>query len=179
MLEHGETDSAGASLTISLGLINEITAKVRNLSLNLRPSMLDDLGLLPALLWHFEHYMEQTHVRVTFYHDGIDRRLPADVETAAYRIVQEALTNVARHAGVNQATVRCSANESRLLIQVEDHGKGFDSEAALRSHSTSGLSGMHERATLLGGHLTIDSQPGAGTCATVELSFDSEVNNEQ
>ena len=75
-------------------------ARVRKLSLDLRPAMLDDLGLLPALLWHFEHYTAQTQVRVNFKHSGLEkRRFGQEVETAAYRLVQEALTNVARHAG--------------------------------------------------------------------------------
>ena len=79
-------------------LAKETTAQVRELSLRLRPSMLDDLGLRPALLWHFNRYSTQTGVKVHFQVTGLDSRLPAEVETAAYRILQEALTNVARHA---------------------------------------------------------------------------------
>jgi len=173
MLQHGNADFAGA-----LNLINELTTRVRSLSLDLRPSMLDDLGLLPALLWHFDNYAKQTHVRVRFHHDGLDRRMAPDIETAAYRIVQEALTNVARHAGVDETAVRCSASQTRLDIQVEDHGKGFDAEAALRSYATSGLAGMRERAALLGGHLTVDSKPGEGTRVTAEIPLTTEVNDQ-
>jgi signal transduction histidine kinase len=179
MLQHGNADFAGATLAGALNLINELTTRMRSLSLDLRPSMLDDLGLLPALLWHFDNYTKQTHVRVGFRHDGLDRRMAPDIETAAYRIVQEALTNVARHAVVDEAEVRCSASQTQLHIQVEDHGKGFDSEAELHSHTTSGLSGMRERAALLGGHLTVDSTPGQGTRVIAEIPLSSEVNHEQ
>jgi signal transduction histidine kinase len=122
--------------------------------------MLDDLGLRPALLWHFNRYSTQTGVKVNFQVTGLDSRLPAEVETAAYRILQEALTNVARHAGVGVVDVHVRHEDGELFLAVEDGGVGFDS-AAVRG--TSGLSGMHERVTLLGGQLTIESQPGAGT----------------
>lgn len=179
MPQRGNAESAEATLAGALDLINELTNRVRSLSLDLRPSMLDDLGLLPALLWHFDNYTKQAHVRVRFDHDGLDRRMPPDVEITAYRIVQEALTNVARHAGVDEVAVRCSVSQTRLHIQVEDHGKGFDAEAALRSHATSGLPGMRERAALLGGHVTVESKRGAGSCVTCEIPLNSAVNHEQ
>jgi len=179
MLQHGNADFAGATLAGALNLINELTTRMRSLSLDLRPSMLDDLGLLPALLWHFDNYAKQTHVRVSFRHDGLDRRMAPDIETAAYRIVQEALTNIARHAGVDEVAVRCSVSQTRLDIQVEDHGEGFDSEATLRSYTTGGLPGMRERAALLGGHLTVDSTPGEGTRVIAEIPLNSVLNHEQ
>ena len=179
ILQHSNADPAVAILAEALDLINELTTRVRSLSLDLRPSMLDDLGLLPALLWYFDSYTKQAHVRVSFRHDGLDRRMAPDIETAAYRIVQEALTNVARHAGVDEAEVRCSARQTQLDIQVEDHGEGFDSEATLRSYTTGGLPGMRERAALLGGHLTVDSTPGEGTRVIAEIPLNSEVNHAQ
>jgi PAS domain S-box-containing protein len=155
-------------------LVNELMARVRNLSLDLRPAMLDDLGLLPALLWHFEHYTAQTQVRVNFKHSGLEkRRFGSEVETAAYRIVQEALTNIARHAQVSDATVRLSTHQQTLLIEVEDRGKGFDLERVLSAGETSGLAGMRERSVLLGGTLTIESHPETGTHLTAELSIAS------
>ena len=97
----------GDSLAQARGLVNELMARVRKLSLDLRPAMLDDLGLLPTLLWHIEHYTAQTHVKVNFKHSGLEKqRFAPEVETAAYRVVQEALTNVARHANVHEATVK-------------------------------------------------------------------------
>ena len=153
-------------------LVNELMARVRNLSLDLRPAMLDDLGLLPALLWHLEHYSAHTQVRVDFKHSGLEkRRFGPAVETAAYRIVQEALTNVARHAQVSEATVRLSTHQQTLLIEIEDKGKGFNTESVLSASETSGLAGMRERAVLLGGGLKIESRPGGGTRLTAELSL--------
>jgi signal transduction histidine kinase len=147
-------------------------ARVRKLSLDLRPAMLDDLGLLPALLWHFEHYTAQTQVRVNFKHSGLEkRRFGQEVETAAYRMVQEALTNVARHAGVPEVTVRLSTHPRTLLIEIEDRGGGFDLESVLSAGETSGLAGMRERAVLLGGSLNIESHPDSGTRVTAELSI--------
>jgi PAS domain S-box-containing protein len=163
-------DAVRASLGEAQALVNELIERVDELSLNLRPAMLDDLGLLPALLWHFERYTVQTHVRVTLKYIGLEgRRLPSEVETAAYRIVQEALTNVARHAGVSEVTVRVWTGQDTLSVQIEDQGIGFDPEVALAAGTSTGLAGMRERAVLLGGKLTIESAPGAGTCLTAEL----------
>jgi PAS domain S-box-containing protein len=160
----------GASLEQARGLVNDLMARVRKLSLDLRPAMLDDLGLLPTLLWHIEHYTAQTQVRVNFKHSGLEkRRFAPEVETAAYRLVQEALTNVARHAQTTEATVRLSTHRQTLLIEVEDNGAGFDVEAVIATSETSGLAGMRERVVLLDGQLTIESQPGGGTHLTAEL----------
>jgi PAS domain S-box-containing protein len=172
-------EGARASLEQAQVLVNELMARARKLSLDLRPAMLDDLGLVPTLLWHIEHYTAQTHVLVHFRHSGLEnRRFSAEVETAAYRIVQEALTNVARHARVVEATVRLWTNEMTLSIQVEDSGSGFDSEAALASSETSGLAGMRERAVLLGGQLTVESQQGGGTRLMAELSIADSPNTD-
>ncbi|MCI0461071.1 MAG: PAS domain S-box protein [Gemmataceae bacterium] len=153
-------------------LLSELTGQVRALSQNLRPIVLDDLGLLPALLWLLDRCTEQTGVRVTFEHRGLEGRFRPEVETAAYRIVQEALTNVARHAEISEAAVRASCDERRLQIVVEDRGRGFDGEAVRSGPATGGLSGMRERAALLGGRLVIQSIPGAGTTLNAELPLD-------
>jgi signal transduction histidine kinase len=151
-------------------LVGDLLARVRELSLDLRPAMLDDLGLLPTLIWHFGRYTARTDVQVVFKHTGMDgQRFAPAVETAVYRIVQEALTNVARHAGVRDVTVRLWANEMCLGAQVEDQGKGFQSGAAIAGHTTGGLSGMRERAELSGGRLTVESTPGVGTLVSAEF----------
>jgi PAS domain S-box-containing protein len=151
-------------------LINELAARVRDMALDLRPSLLDDLGLLPALLCHLDRYTEQTGVRVTFKHAGIDRqRFDSDVETAAYRIIQEGLTNVARHANVKDATVRVWADRDRLHVQVEDSGRGFDAETAFVGPKSQGLIGARERARLLGGDLNVESSAGAGARLTADM----------
>jgi PAS domain S-box-containing protein len=167
------TDRIAQSLPEMQGLVRELTARVRNLSLRLRPTMLDDLGLLPALLWQIAGYEERTRVSVQFTHVGLDCRFNPETETAAYRIVQEALTNVARHARTSAATVRAWCDEQSLCLLIEDSGAGFDDRAVRAAPASSGLSGMRERAALLGGRLHVESRPGAGTRITAELPLQS------
>jgi PAS domain S-box-containing protein len=154
-------------------LAHDLLGKVRSLSLDLRPAVLDDLGLVPALVLHCDHYTAQTGVHVDLEHAEMEgRRFPSEVETAAYRIAQEALTNVARHAGVAEATVRLWIHGSVLSVQIEDAGAGFDPAPALAMPHSSGLVGMRERARLLNGELTVESAPGSGTRVTAELPFE-------
>jgi GAF domain-containing protein len=150
-------------------LVEELLDRIRALSLDLRPSMLDDLGLLPALLTHVERYMSQTKMRVRLEHSGLDRRFAAETETAVYRIVQEALTNVARHGRVDEVTVRLWATDDVLGVQVEDHGAGFDPGTVLGTGRGGGLAGLRERAALLNGHLTVETRPGRGVRLTAEV----------
>jgi signal transduction histidine kinase len=131
--------------------------------------MLDDLGLLPALLWHFERYAALTQVQVVFDHAGLERRFWPEIETAAYRIVQEALTNVARYAAVDRVFVQLRANQESLNLQIIDQGAGFDLETVLNAGTSSGLTGMYERAVLVGGRLMIESTPGSGARLAAEL----------
>ena len=166
-------------LGTALEFVNEVMTQVRELSLQLRPTMLDDEGLLPALLWHIGRFSERTGVRVHFEHSGLDRRFPTGVETTAYRIVQEALTNVARHAGVQDATVRVTADEEMLHICVEDRGVGFDPEEALRAGGTLGLAGMRERVALLEGAFTLESAPGKGTRVIAALPIRETLRGEE
>jgi signal transduction histidine kinase len=166
------------------GLVDELLQRVSNLSLDLRPAMLDDLGLVPALVWLVERYQAQTGVQVELQHSGLgpsggaggaersgtrEGRVSPIVETAAFRIVQEALTNVARHANVKQATVRVWRDDRLVGVQIADAGAGFDAAAALAAGRSTGLSGMRERAAALGGALNIESRPGGGTRLQAEL----------
>jgi signal transduction histidine kinase len=154
------------------GLVSELISQVREMSLDLRPAIPDDFGLLPALLWQIERYMSQTRVHVALEHDGLDRRFAPELETAAYRIVQEALTNVARHAAVDEAVVRLGVQGEVLVVQVADQGTTFDPQAALAAGQTSGLAGMQERTHLIGGRLVVESSPGVGTLVRAELPLD-------
>lgn len=142
--------------------VTDIIGQVREMSLNLRPSMLDDMGLLPTCAWHFDRYTKQTGIRVNFRCDEFPKRLPLNIETAAYRIVQEALTNVARHAQVNEVFVGLVLQEKTLWVEVLDNGKGFDVHSVF-DRPTSGLGGMRERASLLGGYLVVESFIDQGT----------------
>ncbi len=149
--------------------VNELVARVRNLSLDLRPAMLDDLGLLPALIWLIDRYSAQTKVEVNFKHSGVEGRYAPELETAIYRIVQEALTNAARHSRANKATVLLWTTDVTIFVQIEDQGMGFRPESLMASGYSNGLTGMSERASLLGGKLTIESNEGVGTCVTAEM----------
>jgi PAS domain S-box-containing protein len=152
-----------------LAVVDELIRQTRALSLDLRPGMLDDLGLLPTLLWYFERFTTQTGLHVQFTHSGLDRRCGADVDITAYQIVQEALTNVARHAGVLEVEVRVWVTAQHMYVQVQDEGKGFDPQQVQAQLTSSGLLGMRERAALLGGALETDSTPEGGTCITARL----------
>lgn len=157
-------------------LVDELIGRTRELSLNLRPATLDHLGLLSALLRHLRHYSSQTSVQVDFQHDGLEgKRFTPEIETAAFRIVQEALTNIARHSGAEEAIVRIWLTDKTLTVDIEDHGRGFELEIELANGQTSGLTGMRERASLLGGRFEIESGPG-GTRLTAEWDFPDTVS---
>jgi PAS domain S-box-containing protein len=162
------TEDVRRTLAEAEGLVNDVMRHVHSMSLDLRPAILDDLGLLPALGWQFGQFTGQTSISVNFRHNGLDRRLIPEVELAAFRIVQEALTNVARHAGVSEVAVRLWLDDGRLYAHVEDRGIGFDPGAACaRGHT--GLAGMNERVLSLGGQLRVESAPGDGTSVLAEL----------
>jgi PAS domain S-box-containing protein len=146
--------------------VQELLTRVREMALDLRPTLLDDLGLRPTLLWYFQRVTERTGVRITFKQAEDPHPFPPELETAIYRIVQESLTNVIRHARVTEATVRLWGDPQTVHVQIEDQGAGFDPATALAAGVSSGLAGMRERATLLGGHLLIESVPGSGTSVT-------------
>jgi len=150
------------------GLVMDLMTRVRELSLSLRPPVLDDMGLLAGLVALFNRYTAQTHVEVAFSPHDLDRRLPPEIETAAFRVVQEALTNVARHAGVNRVHVRIRVMADSLLGLISDEGAGFDAAEAMRQ-ATGGLSGMKERVALLGGWFWVESSPGKGTRVVIAL----------
>jgi signal transduction histidine kinase len=159
-------DSRGVESARSL--VAELMGKVADLSRQLRPAALDDLGLLPTLESHFDRYREQTGISVTFAHEGLDGGVPHEIETAAFRIVQESLTNVARHSGVQAAEVGLRAEGKMLRTLVEDHGQGFDPEPS-EPGTGAGIIGMRERAAALGNSLRFESRPGHGTRVTAEL----------
>jgi len=145
----------------------ELSARVRAMALDLRPAALDDFGLIAALEGLLERYTRQTGIAVEFVHAGVEgERFRTEVEVAGYRIIQEALTNVARHAAVRHASVTVEAGDGALQVLVEDEGAGFDVSAV---HTGAGLGGMRERVTILGGELEIVSAPGSGTRVSAQL----------
>jgi two-component system, NarL family, sensor histidine kinase UhpB len=147
--------------------LRELTAQalenVRRVALDLRPTILDDLGLGPALEWRVDEFNKDRTLQATIEIHGLDRRLPRDVELVFYRIGQEALSNVARHAGAAHVAVRLTRTNGLLTLQVVDDGSGFDlAHLQNRERQGMGLLGMRERMGMIGGELTIESTPGQG-----------------
>jgi two-component system sensor histidine kinase UhpB len=148
-------------------LTSQTLEAVRKMAVELRPTTLDDLGLLAALEAYAESYRSRIPVRVTFRADGFDSRqdrLPPEVELVLYRVVQEALTNVAKHANADAVDIELRRQGDEVIAVVSDDGQGFDVEEMMRSRERGlGLFGMQERLALVRGQLVIDSVPGGGT----------------
>jgi PAS domain S-box-containing protein len=157
-----ETDpGASERARVMCDLIDKTIDEVRGMSIRLRPGVLDDLGLLAALEWYALDFEKRTSIECSFQHDRVER-LSDVLSTAAYRIAQEALTNVARHSGASHAKVVLERWDGVLTLSVRDNGKGFDT-AALANSDCLGMAGMRERAGLVGGSLDIRSRRGGGT----------------
>jgi signal transduction histidine kinase len=199
---HDQTGQPLTSLIMTLGMLGEtpslnqvraqtqdlretaaqLMKKVHDLALELRPSILDDLGLESALRHLNKGYQDRFRIPVDLQVVGLDdERLPSEVETALYRIVQEALTNVARHAQAENVSVVLERRDSAVRLIIEDDGQGFDVNSLLGSRRRSqpasgklGLYGMRERAALLGGTLTIESTIGMGTTIFVDAPLAKE-----
>ena len=147
-------------------VIKKMIEQVRTLAFELRPSTLDEFGLVEALRNLVARHGERAGVRASFTATPTDARAPVEIETACFRIVQEALSNVARHARARHVEVTLTAQDVALEVTVRDDGVGFNVE---RLRTGLGLVGMGERAELAGGRLDIESVPGAGT--TVRARF--------
>jgi PAS domain S-box-containing protein len=163
------TLSAGASkdqLEEARHIVGELTDKVRQLSMDLRPATLDTYGLLPAIRSHLERYETRTGILIDLRTEGLDRRFAAPVEITAYRVVQEALTNLARYAKTSSGVVQLIADAETLFVSVRDDGFGFDPAQITKG---TGIGGMRERVELLGGRFEIEAAPGQGAAITAEL----------
>lgn len=191
---HDETSQLITSLLISLALLEELVTTeeahervaetrklahqtlraIRNLSIDLRPSALDDLGLLPAIRWYIKEYQQKCGIAVDLRTSGFKERLPTEVETALYRIMQEALTNTARHAKAHKVKITMKEDSQAIHVLIRDDGTGFDVDGVMRSPYQDrglGLVGMNERAVLLNGALNIASEVGHGTTIKAEIPF--------
>lgn len=166
-------ETAAKKIEQAQELASDLLNRVSRLSLELRPPMLDDLGLLPALVWHVNHYQDGTGIQVDFKHGGVEGvRFPSEIETTVYRIVQEALTNVACHARAQRVRLEVHAGGGWMEIRIDDDGVSFDAESALAKNR--GLSGMKERAELVGGTFQIESEKGKGTQKFIRLPLQDE-----
>ncbi len=145
---------------------------LRRISHDLRPSILDDLGLIPTLRWYTESYAKRLGIPISFHATAFNKRLDLEIETTIYRIVQEALTNIAKHAHAKEVIISLDKKNTRLITKVEDNGKGFmlKTSAAGESYSQgSGILGMKERVFNVGGTFHIESKQGRGTKLLVEI----------
>jgi signal transduction histidine kinase len=160
--------------TMSIRALQEL----RDLIGNLRPSVLDDLGLIPALKTHIQAFEARTAVSVEFIRHGRHQRVRTDMETIVFRIAQEALTNIAKHAQAQHATVQLNIADEALYLTIQDDGCGFDPEEILNTHGPHrhawGLLGMQERVALVGGSCEIISKKGGGTTIAVCLPLPDE-----
>ena len=165
--------SAGAStLTDSLQIVDRMLMAVRNLALDLRPSLLDDLGLGPALQWHLKRQAVRFKWKVECTGKAIHKRYPEDLEIACFRVAQEAVTNIGRHAQATHVRVSLDEHDGILELQVKDDGSGFNPTRALakaKKGKSLGLVGMGERVRLVNGKITVVSSLGLGT--VVRASF--------
>lgn len=157
-----QTDPPAAQRASAMsGLIDQTIDEVRSIALRLRPGILDDLGLVDALEWYAADFERRTGITCAFKRDEISP-ISGELATAAYRIAQEALTNVARHADADQATLALNIHEGVLTLTINDDGRGFDPRDLPESKGL-GVAGMRERAALIGGILEVKSECGQGT----------------
>jgi signal transduction histidine kinase len=165
-LENAVLDATGplkAKLTDSYGIARDLLSRTRALTLQLRPNLLDDLGLRSALSWHLELFQRQTGVMVTSEISLADEQLASELEMSIFRVVQEALTNVARHSGCKAANVTITENDTQILVEITDRGHGFDFATVSARRDSIGLAGMAEKVNWAGGELEITSSVGKGT----------------
>ncbi len=165
-------ESAGPRIEESLSIVDQAIQQVRNLSLDLRPSMLDDLGLVATLRWYADRQAQRAGFAASLNVESSTHRPPAEQATACFRVVQEALTNVVRHARARNVWIELRQGDETLDLAVRDDGDGFDAEAARQSAARGesfGLPAIQERVELLGGRFEIESQRKKGT--SIRASF--------
>jgi len=168
--------SAGASalaskIQESIEAVDQAIRRVRDLSVALRPSLLDDLGLVPALRWYLDRQAQKGGFRCRFATDDAIEA-SSDVQTACFRIAQEALNNVVRHSGAHEVKVDLHQTDDVLVLTVTDDGRGFDVQIAVDRgglDASLGLLGMRERARLLGGRVTVESTLRKGTTVRARI----------
>jgi signal transduction histidine kinase len=165
LLDMGHSPCVAPRLKSIRDMAERGVAETRNMALLLRPSMLDDFGLVPALNWQARETAKRTGLRVQVTAPDLEQDLPEEHKTCIYRVVQEALNNVARHAQATAAQITIQQQQGELQLTIQDDGTGFDSQRVRGL----GLLGMEERARHLGGSFVIDSQAGRGTILKVRL----------
>ncbi len=154
-------------------LVEKSVATVHRFARDLRPTMLDDLGLIPALHGYLKEFTKRTKVRVQFTAFAGVEQLSSDRRTVLYRVAQSALTNIARHAQASQVKVSLQKVQNTVRLEIQDDGKSFDTARELyaKRHTRLGLLGMRERAEMVGGSFAVESAPGKGTTIRAQIPF--------
>ena len=138
--------------------------------------MLDDLGLIPTLRWYIQNFSNRLDIYSNFETMGFEEKLSPQIETAFYRIVQEALNNIAKHAQADRVEISLVKRDSRIYASIQDNGKGFDLDRVLHPESPErgfGIVGIQERVSLLGGQMDIQTRPGFGTLIHFEIPYEN------
>ena len=164
----GETGEVREKLAAMQGLLDATVAAARRISSDLRPLMLDDLGLAAATDWLVQSFSQRTGIACSLEAEEPDLDLQDPYATAVFRVLQESLTNIAKHAGATKVSVRVERRDDRIALEVRDNGRGFSTAEPAKPGSY-GLLGLRERASLLGGEVSIDSVPGRGTTMRLTL----------
>ncbi len=159
----GDATEAKKKLSQSRSLAAQTLAELRKLIYDLRPEVLDQLGLVPALRSYVKSHLEAENIQTRVRFIGLEGRLPSQVEITLFRVIQEAVTNIVRHSGASVVNIEVVARKSVVTAAIEDNGRGFDVEATLESPESWGLRGIRERVAVLGGELSIESGAGQGT----------------
>ena len=154
-------------------MVRENIAEIRRVIFDLRPMALDDLGLVPALKRYLTDYQDKYQLKVHFLFFGEERRLPLPIEVALFRLIQEALSNVRKHAGVDDATVKLEIAPQVVTVVIKDDGRGFNVKYA-SGKGRYGLLGIKERVELFGGEFTVKSRLGHGTQVIVSIPLEEE-----
>lgn len=172
-------DKASENLRRLEHMVDHSLDDLQRIISDLRPSHLDDLGLDAALRWYANEIQKHASIDVSVEMTGLPASISADMKTALFRIAQEALTNVVRHASADSAVIRMKFDEDAVTLQVEDNGCGFDVKTIFNAERTPwGLLGIEERASLLGGRMEISSHPGAGTRVKVVIPYGQIIKGE-
>jgi two-component system sensor histidine kinase UhpB len=167
-----ESEAVKQKITGVLAMIDETVKTVRRISSSLRPSALDDLGLVAALEWQSQEVEKRSEIKVNFMSQIPEVDIPLHVKTGLFRIYQEALTNAVRHANAHEISSQLQWQDNRIILEVKDNGKGMGPES--NGKKTFGLLGIKERTFLMGGRFEIKSLPGAGTTIMISIPVERE-----
>jgi signal transduction histidine kinase len=172
-----QDDELRRVLTSANALTERVSTEIGRIIRDLRPTLLDDLGLLEALESYADTRLRPLGIQVTFETAGTDGRVPPELETPLFRVAQEAMSNIARHARAENVSITLEFQSEFAAVDIEDDGQGFDVEATFacgKDGSPFGLMGMRERVDLLGGTLVVESRPGEGTSVRVRVPLQSD-----